>query len=254
MADAAVFNPCVTIPVYNHSQVLRATVADLVNQGLPVIMVDDGSAAECREIMAEIAADTVNIRLIHRPENGGKGAALKDGLYAARDLDFTHMLQIDADGQHDLGDVAGFLAIAKSATGALVCGYPVFDGSVPKYRFYGRFASHIWVWINTLSTDIKDSMCGFRVYPVAASCALLENYPMGNRMDFDGEFIVRWYWQGYPLQQVPTRVNYPKDGISHFHLWRDNLLISWMHARLFFGMLIRLPRLLAMANQKEPAS
>ena len=43
---------------------------------------------------------------------------------------------------------------------------------------------------------------------------------------------------------LPTRVHYPADGVSHFRLWRDNLLISGMHARLFGGMLLRAPALL----------
>jgi hypothetical protein len=64
-------------------------------------------------------------------------------------------------------------------------------------------------------------------------------------MDFDTEIIVRLHWTGVPVRNRPTRVTYPEDGVSHFDLWRDNLRISAMHARLFFGMLRRLPRLLA---------
>ncbi len=42
----------------------------------------------------------------------------------------------------------------------------------------------------------------------------------------------------------PTRVTYPAGGVSHFKGLRDNVLISRMHARLFFGMLGRAPALL----------
>ena len=127
---------------------------------------------------------------------------------------------------------------------ALVSGFPSFDKTVPKLRYYSRYATHLWVWINTLSKDIKDSMCGFRIYPVDQSCLLLSTQKMGDRMEFDSEFIVRWHWTGKPIVQIQTRVIYPEDGISHFNLFRDNLLIAWMHARLFFGMLKRLPKLL----------
>ena len=74
----------------------------------------------------------------------------------------------------------------------------------------------------------------------------LEKYlnPLIDEMEFDIEFIVRWHWAGKPIVQIQTRVIYPKDGISHFNLFRDNLLISWMHLKLFFGMLKRLPILL----------
>jgi predicted LPLAT superfamily acyltransferase len=63
-------------------------------------------------------------------------------------------------------------------------------------------------------------------------------------MEFDVEVMVRLHWSGIHFQAVPTRVIYPADGLSHFRMLNDNLGISWMHTRLFFGMLARLPWLL----------
>jgi hypothetical protein len=100
------------------------------------------------------------------------------------------------------------------------------------------------VWINTLSLEIRDAMCGFRVYPIAPTLALADKVRLGTRMEFDAEVIVRLFWEGVPVVNLPTPITYPADNVSHFHLWRDNLRISRMHARLFFGMLRRLPRLL----------
>ncbi|MDO8861121.1 glycosyltransferase family 2 protein [Haliea sp. E1-2-M8] len=239
------FSPCVLIPVYNHWQVLRSTVEKVRGFGLPIVLVNDGSHRQCREVIETIVSDFESVHLVSRDYNGGKGAAVKDGLRAAHALDFTHALQIDADGQHDIDDAQRFLRTAQAFPEALVAGYPVFDESVPKHRYYARYITHVWVCINTLSTTIRDSMCGYRVYPLASSCALIEASRIGGRMDFDGEFIVRWYWAGLPLQQLQTRVVYPEGGVSHFRLWRDNSLISMMHARLFFAMLMLLPRLLA---------
>ena len=117
---------------------------------------------------------------------------------------------------------------------------------MPRVRFYGRYATHIWVWINTLSLDIRDSMCGVRLYPVAPLNQCWPGLPCGNRMTFDTEVLVRWHWeQGAMAADRPVRVHYPRDGISHFAVWRDNRQISLMHTRLFFGMLWRVPRLLA---------
>jgi glycosyltransferase involved in cell wall biosynthesis len=238
------FRPCVVIPVYNHSATLEQTVRALRQRQLPVILVDDGSDAGCRALMAAIVAATDQVQLLRRERNGGKGAAVKDGLRHARQQRFSHALQIDADGQHDLGDVERFLQLAQAQPEALVAGFPVFDETVPRHRYYGRYLCHVWVWINTMSTQIRDSMCGFRVYPLAASCTLLANRAMGNRMDFDCEFIIHWHWAGLPLEQLQTRVIYPADGVSHFRLWRDNALFSLLHARLFFAMLPRLPSLI----------
>lgn len=252
---SAAARPCALIPVYNHPAVLEHTVAALLDRNLPVVLIDDGSDADCRLLMEGIAANHPRVHLLQRADNGGKGAALKDGLHEALRLGYTHAIQIDADGQHDLGDVTRFLDTARVHPEALVAGYPAYDASVPRHRYYARYATHVWVWINTLSLEIRDAMCGFRVYPTAASCALLERHAMGDRMDFDVEFIVRWAWSGQPLQQLHTRVIYPEDGVSHFRLWRDNLLISRMHARLFFSMLSQLPRrLLSRKDQPERAS
>jgi hypothetical protein len=88
-------------------------------------------------------------------------------------------------------------------------------------------------------------MCGFRVYPVAELVRLLDEERPGSRMDFDIEVLVRLHWRGVSMRWLDTRVGYPQDGISHFRLGLDNLLISRMHLRLFLGMLRRLPRLVS---------
>jgi glycosyltransferase involved in cell wall biosynthesis len=239
------FVPCALIPIYNHSAVLAHTVASLHDRGLPVVLVDDGSDSACRAVIDAIVAGRDQIHLVRRTANGGKGAAVKDGLRAALALGFSHAIQIDADGQHNIDDVSRFLAMAARRPNALVAGYPSYDDSVPRLRYYARYATHLWVWINTLATRIRDAMCGFRVYPLMATVALLDTQHTGDRMDFDVEILVRWFWAGLPLEQLQTRVIYPEGGISHFRPLRDNLLISRMHARLFLGMVLRLPRLLA---------
>jgi hypothetical protein len=115
---------------------------------------------------------------------------------------------------------------------------------VPKGRLYARYLTHVWVWINSLSLRILDSMCGFRVYPLAVVIPLISNTRLGRRMDFDPEILVRLAWRNQPMQWLPTKVHYPTDGLSHFRLFHDNALISKMHAKLFFGMLVRLPVIL----------
>jgi glycosyltransferase involved in cell wall biosynthesis len=239
----SVFNPCAVVPVYNHDQCLAETINKIREFGLTVVMVNDGSNSQCSALMRRIAAQDQQVILVERDQNGGKGAAIKTGLKVAQERGFSHAMQIDADGQHDSADIPRFLTAAQKRPGALIAGMPDYDASVPKGRLYARYLTHFWVWVNSLSLDIKDSMCGFRVYPVERSCHLIGEEPMGDRMDFDIEFMVRWHWRNWPLQQLPTRVIYPENGVSHFLAWRDNRLISWMHTRLFFGMLWRLPRI-----------
>jgi predicted LPLAT superfamily acyltransferase len=125
----------------------------------------------------------------------------------------------------------------------LVTGVPIYDASIPKGRAIGRWITHAWVWVETLSFQIRDSMCGFRVYPLAAVAALLaEGEQIGQRMDFDTEIMVRLFWRGVAVIDVPVAVTYPADNTSNFDLLRDNWRISLMHSRLVFTMLWRLLR------------
>jgi len=231
------------IPVYNHEQAVPAVVDDLLRAGLPCVLVDDASDAGCAQVLARLAQQT-NVFLVTLPVNQGKGGAVMAGLREAARLGFSHALQVDADGQHDLGDVQTFLEHSRHAPQALVCGYPQYDASVPKGRLYARYLTHVWVWINSLSLQIPDSMCGFRVYPLPATLALIDTVRLGKRMDFDPEILVRLAWRNQPMRWLPTRVHYPQDGLSHFRLVHDNALISKMHAKLFFGMLVRAPAIL----------
>jgi glycosyltransferase involved in cell wall biosynthesis len=240
------FTPCIVVPVYNHEHAIGAVLAGLLRAGVPCLLVDDGSGAACAAVLDQLARDHAGrVELVRLPHNQGKGAAVLAGIRRAAQLGYSHALQIDADGQHQTEDVPTFLACARAHPQAIVAGHPVYDASVPKARLYGRYATHIWVWINTLSFEIKDSMCGFRVYPVAPVNALAANGRLGKRMNFDTEILVRLFWSGRRVINVPTRVSYPADGVSHFRVWRDNVQISWMHTVLFFGMLLRLPRLLS---------
>ncbi|WGL15278.1 glycosyltransferase family 2 protein [Microbulbifer bruguierae] len=242
MADSTV-KPCFVIPVYNHEGAIAATVESLREFGLPCVLVDDGCDAPCRETLQRIAdAEPEWVHLQVREHNGGKGAAVKTGLRAALALGYSHGIQVDADGQHNPLDIPQFIQHSAANPGALVCGYPVYDQSVPMGRFIARYLTHVWVWINSRSLEIRDSMCGLRSYPLARTVALLDEEYTGDRMDFDPEVLVRWHWRRYGLIQLPVKVRYPVDGVSHFRGLQDNWLISAMHTRLFFGMLLRLFR------------
>lgn len=237
------FKPCAVVPVYNHERTLPTVVSALLAEGLPCVLVDDASSPAAAAVIDALGLQP-QVHLVRHAFNQGKGGAVASGMREAARLGFSHALQVDADGQHDLGAVPLFLDRASQAPDAIICGYPQYDASVPKGRLYARYLTHVWVWINTLSLSIRDSMCGFRVYPLHSMLTLLDSTNMGKRMDFDTEILVRSHWRQQPMVWLPTRVHYPSDGVSHFRLWQDNVLISAMHARLFAGMLLRAPVLL----------
>jgi glycosyltransferase involved in cell wall biosynthesis len=243
---------CIVVPVYNHRPQVRDFVPRLRDTGLPVILVDDASGRETAELLDSMAAGDPDVILLRHDVNRGKGGAVISGLFEASRCGFSHALQIDADGQHDPRDIGIMLTLATNRPQALIAGHPIFDASAPRGRVVARYLTHVWVWIETLSLCIRDSMCGFRVYPLAETLPLLGTKGLGQRMDFDPEIMVRLFWRGVEIVPVPTSVSYRADGSSNFRLVKDNLLISWMHARLVCGMLIRLPMLLRRKFQHPP--
>lgn len=251
-----IFEPCALIPVYNHYRELPRLAGALAGQGLPVMLVDDGSTEPARGALDTLAAANPDtIELLRFARNRGKGAALLAGFAAATKRGYTHALQIDADAQHDPGDARALLAAARAHPEALVSGRPAYDASIPAFRYYGRWATHLLVWLETLSRAIEDSMCGFRVYPLAPTLALARRRKIGTRMDFDTDIMVRLYLAGTPVLFRPVAVRYPTDGLSNYRMLRDNLRMTWLHLRLLAGLPPRIAgraarRLLSCARRK----
>ncbi len=222
------FRPCAVIPTFDNPDTVRG-VTEAVRVHLPVIVIDDGSAAPGRATVEAIGRDGL-AHVHHREHNGGKGAAVTTGFQVARELGYTHALQVDADGQHELADLPTFIDAARRRPEALILGAPIYDASAPKGRLIGRQITRFWTNLETFGKVIEDPMCGFRVYPLDAACEVAPR--CGQRMDFDIEVAVRLVWEGLPVVNLPTCVRYPEGGVSHFHLVRDNARISWMHSRL----------------------
>lgn len=233
-----VFRPCAVVPTYDNPRTIERTVDGLAALA-PVLVVDDGSHAPAREVVAALgrAGKATVLRLA---TNGGKGAAVRAGLKLARRLGYSHALQVDADGQHELTDAPRFLAAAAARPEALVLGAPLFDASAPRARLAGRKVTIFFVHLETGGAVIQDPMCGFRVYPLDQALRVLSP---GWRMDFDIEVAVRLVWRGVPVVNLPTRVRYlsrEQGGVSHFRALADNVRLSWMHTRLCVGAFMRL--------------
>ena len=227
------FRPCAVIPTYDNPRTIR-TVVERVRAYLPdVIVVDDGSGPEGRAAVDGLGHDGL-ARVVRRTANGGKGAAVKTGLLAARELGFSHALQIDADGQHNIEDIPRFIETARTTPAALVLGYPQFDETVNRGRSsgvnHGVLDPH-----RDGGRAIRDPMCGFRVYPLAAATSVR----CGDRMDFEhrgrgAAGLAGCAGGGGEVVNVPTKVRYlskADGGVSHFRMLGDNARISWLHTR-----------------------
>jgi len=238
------FKALIVIPHYRHATTLRDVVVGCREVGLDVLVVDDGSnEAASDEVLTELDHDGL-CDIYRRKTNGGKGAAVISGFLWANERGYSHVVQVDADGQHDLDELLPLTKLGRENPTKIICGIPSYDESVPKHRFYARYLTHVWVWIETLSFKIKDSMCGFRLYPLASTISLLKRRKLRCYMGFDLEILVRLRWAGVDIINHPVKVNYPLDGISHFKLWKDNVEISLLHTQLVCEMLLTLPRIL----------
>ena len=223
------------IPHYNHPTTISHVAETMRSFGLNVLIVDDGSREECKPVLQALVSDGIDV--LYRPINGGKGAAVKTGLEYAEEHGYTHVLQVDADGQHCLNDTPKLLAAAEQNPEAVVCGWPQYGDDAPKARLYGRKITDFWNMPAHLVMRHQRRMCGFRLYPLAPALSVVREETVGDRMDFDTEILIRLYWRGVKPVWVKTPIQYAADGVSHFDAFADNVRISKMHTRLFFGML-----------------
>ncbi|GAB2897589.1 hypothetical protein GCM10027046_28950 [Uliginosibacterium flavum] len=236
----------VLIPSYNPGATVFDTVRAARAQWSPVWVVVDGSTDGSTEALMTLTVADAGLRVLVLPENRGKGAAVLHGLDEAVQLGFTHVLCMDSDGQHPAELIPLFMAASQAQPAAMVLGVPVFDASAPALRVQGRKISNWWANLETLWSGIGDSLYGFRIYPVAPLRAVMRGQRWMRRFDFDPEAVVRLAWRGVRPINLPAPVKYlsaAEGGVSHFNYWRDNRLLTWMHTRLMFGFILRLPLL-----------
>ncbi len=236
---------CVIVPHYHHVAQLEGYLPRLLAAGLPILVVDDGSPAAAQDRLRRLLAGHPGVELIERARNGGKGAAMLTGMRTALSQGYSHAVCVDADGQHDAGDVRRLCRAGASHPDSIISGLPVFGPDIPPSRLYGRMITNVLARLEAGTGAIRDAMCGFRCYPLALTVRVCESYRVRFRMDFDPEILVRAAWQGVAVCFVETRVRYPRDGVSHFRLFRDNVDMTLMHLRLLGGALLRMPVWLA---------
>ncbi|TKC86993.1 glycosyltransferase family 2 protein [Trinickia terrae] len=247
-AERASSTHLVLIPSYNSGDKLDETVRGARAQWNPVWVVVDGSTDGSTPRLIEMAERDPGLHVIVLPHNQGKGAAVLAGIDEAAARGFTHVLTMDSDGQHPAHLIGAFMEASQARPQCMVFGLPIFDATAPRERVYGRRLANFWTNIETLWAGIGDSLFGFRVYPIAPLRALMHRRTSMRRFDFDPEAAVRLCWAGVRPIRLDAPVRYfraDEGGVSHFRYGRDNVLLVWMHIRLVFGCVPRLPWLIA---------
>jgi glycosyltransferase involved in cell wall biosynthesis len=237
----------ILIPSYNTGPKFFETVCSARQFWQPVWVVIDGSTDGTTDALQALARNDPGLRVLVLPHNQGKGAAILHGLREAAAAGYSHVLTMDADGQHPAVKIPEFMAASHAHPQAVVLGVPVFDASAPALRVRGRKISNWWANLETLWEGIGDSLYGFRVYPVEPLRDIMERHHWMRGFDFDPEAAVRLCWRGLrPINlKAPVRYFRPEEGgVSHFNYLRDNVLLTWMHVRLVLEFALRLPLLL----------
>lgn len=237
----------VVLPSYNSGSQLIRTVEAAVAKWTPVWVVIDGSTDGSAEQLE--ARRIGGVRVLRMPGNTGKGGSVLEAFREAKASGFDHALVMDADGQHPAEEIAPFMDLSRQHPGSFIAGVPIFGADAPRERVAGRRVGNTLAAIETLGRGARDSLFGFRVYPIEASLKILERTGTGRRFDFDTVLAVRLAWAGVPTINRAVPVRYPPredGGVSHFRYLRDNLLLARVHAGLFFQLLPRIPRLLSM--------
>ena len=236
----------VLIPSYNPGLKIIETVREARTYWNPVWVVVDGSTDSSPVLLEAMAQEDTGLFILRLDRNRGKGSAVHEGIRAAQQMGFTHVLTMDSDGQHPARSIQLFMTLSKASPESMILGLPIVAHDAPSLRVIGRRISNWWANLETLWSGIGDSLFGFRVYPIEPLLDILNHQPFMRRFDFDPEAVVRLRWRGICAINQPASVRYftPEEGgVTHFKYGRDNALLTFMHARLFVEFMIRLPLL-----------
>src|SRR3954452_21827943 len=198
----------VLIPTYNTGPLVFDTVREALRYWQPVWVVVDGSTDDTAAGLRRMAEDEAGLHVLCLPENRGKGAAVFHGIAAAQTAGFTHVLTMDADGQHPAARIPDFMALSRANPDAVIYGQPVFDATAPAVRVYGRKLSNGLADLQTLWRGIGDSLFGFRVYPIAPLIDIMEGQRWMRHFDFEPEAAVRLCWRGVRPLNMSAPVKY----------------------------------------------
>ena len=212
----------IIIPTYNNAGTLEDVIRRCLAQGLPVLVVNDGSSDETASILERMEGQSIS-----HPKNLGKGQALISGFLEARRQGFKYALTIDSDGQHFPEDIPALLEEKGERT--LVVGSRSQMGADGGGSFANRF-SNFWFRLYTW-VDLPDTQTGFRLYPLNELPSL---NLLSSRYEAELTLLVFSAWKGLKLKPVPVRVAYPEDRVSHFRPGADFLRISLLNTLLLF--------------------
>nr|WP_320116020.1 DUF2062 domain-containing protein [uncultured Desulfuromonas sp.] len=238
----------VAIPVFNHAATLRDVVERCLQHHDQVLVVDDGSDCAVASLV-----DDLPVTVLRHEHNCGKGAAILTAAQYGKKQGMSHLIILDADGQHFPEDLPQFFAAIEEEPLAIHVGLRDFSAEdVPGSSRFGRQFSNFWLKVQT-GHKLGDVQSGYRAYPLA----VFDHLQFSDcRYSFEVEVLVKASWAGVPLRDVPIQVYYApgKARVSHFNKLTDNLRLSWLNTRLCMRSIAPWPHKRLVKRQQQPFS
>lgn len=228
----------ICIPIYNN----ESTICDIIEKCLattahPIVIVDDGSDLSVEQLFLKTHLKNERISFLRHEKNLGKGVALQIGFRFALQNNYTHVISIDADGQHQPNEIIKLTQAADKNPFSLVIGdREMKTAHVPSASAIGKVISNFWVKYET-DAKVADSQSGFRCYPIF----FLQSMKFFcKKYDFEIEVLIRLIWAGVPVQNVKISVVYfpPGKRITHFHKIKDNARLTLLNIGLVIVSLV----------------
>lgn len=214
----------VVVPAFRAEATIGEVVERVLALGLPVLVVDDGSP-DATSQRAEQAGATV-VRL---EPNQGKGTALATGLRRARELGWTWMVAMDADGQHDPSCLRAFQEATSSEVGVVVGARRLHPDVMPLPRVCSNRLTTALLSLQA-GRPLFDSQCGYRMYRVEAASS--SGLPQHGRFEWESEALVRIARKGWSVGRVDVPTIYG-DEVSNIRPWRDTARFVRLWFRLW---------------------
>ncbi|MBW2018336.1 MAG: glycosyltransferase family 2 protein [Deltaproteobacteria bacterium] len=211
---------CAVIPAYNNEKTISSVVEGTRAHIRNVIVVDDGSTDGTGELAMRAGA-----RVIAVGRNRGKGHALKISFRRALVRGFDGVLTLDADLQHDPGEIPKFVEYYSAHRPGIVVGDRMHGRElIPRGRYVpNRVGTYAFSWLT--GQPIPDSQCGFRLY----DRRVLEEVPiLHDGFEAETDLLLRAAKRGYHIGFVPIRTIYfeKSGGRSAYRPVRDTFRIS----------------------------
>jgi glycosyltransferase involved in cell wall biosynthesis len=187
------------IPAYQESAQVGKVVTAVVEQGVPVVVIDDGST-DATAANAERAGATV----LQQRRNMGKGVSLKAGFTWGLERDYQAFLTMDADGQHDPAEIPHFLQRFNEKQSDLLIGARNFN-EMPWTRYTTNTIGR-WTLTWLLGEEMHDNQSGYRMLSRRMAEASFESSETG--YEFEVDMIVICKQRGYRLNWIPIRTIY----------------------------------------------